>query len=95
MASTRLQEVIEAVLRAFYRNIGTPAPAPGIERLAAITVETAKPLMRQEWEEVLLSEVVTEAVEKAMASEKDQSITSILHAAASAMRKNEDGIGSG
>lgn len=56
------KEAVEAVLGTFYRNIGTPAPAPGIERLAFLAVEASRKGLREEWEEELLSDEANEAV---------------------------------
>jgi len=53
---------VEAVLETFYRNIGTPAPAPGIEQLAFLAVEAARKGLREEWEDELLSDEAEDAV---------------------------------
>lgn len=78
MSPNRTNKVIEAVLRAYYRHIGTPAPAPGIERLAALAVDTGLPLMREEWEEEMLDSKVLAAAEAALGP--DPSVREIAQA---------------
>lgn len=39
------------MLSAFYSALGVEPPAPGIERLAFLTVEAAHDPLRKEWEE--------------------------------------------
>lgn len=49
----RAQEATARVLDAFFAAIGTPAPAPGIERLALIAVESAYLSLRESFLEEL------------------------------------------
>lgn len=60
------KRAVEQVLDTFYRNIGTPAPAPGIERLAFFAVEAAYTSLREAWQEDLLSDESIEAAIRAM-----------------------------
>lgn len=60
------KEAVENVLDTFYQSIGTPAPAPGIERLAFFAVEAAYAALREAWEEDLLSEDAIEAAAEAV-----------------------------
>lgn len=55
---------MEAVLETFYRNIGTPPPAPGIERLAFFAVEAAYTALREAWQDELLTDGAVDAAEK-------------------------------
>lgn len=49
-------EAVEAVLEAYYKALGVPPPAPGVQRLAMIAVEAARRGLRREWEEETRSE---------------------------------------
>lgn len=82
---------VEEVLDAFYRAIGTPAPAPGIERLAFIATEAARNALREEWEDELLGAEVKRAVEIAWNNTNpdaypDVAAEKILEAALGAMQ---------
>lgn len=75
------KEAVERVLDTFYRNIGTPAPAPGIERLAFFAVEAAYMALREQWEDELLSDKATEeAVRQAWPVEDERVVIEDLKA---------------
>lgn len=48
------ENAVAEVLGAYFRAIGTPPPAPGIERLAFLAVEAAWDGLRERWEAELL-----------------------------------------
>ena len=62
----RGKRAVERVLDTFYRNIGTPPPAPGIERLAFFAVEAAYTALRRAWEEELFSDDAIDAAARAV-----------------------------
>jgi len=85
-------EAKEAVAAAYRRAIGTAPPAPGITKLAAVTVDSAVPMFREKWEHALLSKRAVKAGEAALASELARPrLTSVMRAVAAAVDEGEGG----
>jgi hypothetical protein len=76
--------IVEAAISAFYEEIGTQTPPPGVSRLSAITIDVAVPVLRGGWYEELLSERVV-AVAEATLAEGEVKCPPILRVVAAAV----------
>lgn len=99
MASDREigEEAVRDVLRDFYEAIGTPAPSPGIERLAFLAMEAAYDALWEQWEERLLgvAKRVQDLGHREAASNPDATTAKLRFAEAAAIREALNSIKGG
>lgn len=80
------------MLAEFYAAIGTPAPAPGIERLAFLALEVSYSSLRDEWERDLLSDdaisALTSALETSGGASYEETALKALRALQEALRRD-------
>jgi len=84
-ATLPTDEASEAVATMFRKEIGAVPPTPGIDRLAQVAVGSVVPIMREEWEQELVSERVVKIGEAALGASNPPDVSAVLRAVQAAI----------